>query len=194
MNDLVQNQNIKQEITVNSSFEEIYEEYGRRILNLAFKMVRNEETARDLTQEIFIKVYLNKDSFKKESHIYTWIYRIALNHIINYLKKSSKRNLMSIEENKTLNGFDKGKVLLNNNDNPTPIDIINKSERENIIWKAINSLPAKYRVPFILHKYEDKGQKEIAELMGISVSAVETRVHRAKKQLIKILEPVLNQI
>ena len=194
MNNLVQKQNIKREVSADSSFEDIYKEYGQRILNLSYKMLRNEETARDLTQEIFIKVYLNKESFKKESNIYTWIYRIALNHILNFLKKNSRRNLMSIEEKKTINELNKDKVHSINNDNPTPIEIINKSEREKTIWNAINSLPAKYRVPFILHKYEEKEQKDIAELMGISVSAVETRVHRAKKQLIKILEPVLDKI
>ncbi len=194
MNNFVQNQNIKQEVTAGSSFEDIYKEYGKRILNLSYKMVRNEETARDVTQEIFIKVYLNRDSFKNESHIYTWIYRIAINHIINFLKKNSKRKLMSIEDKKASNELNKDKVYSINKDNPTPIDIINKSEKEKTIWNAINSLPTKYRVPFILHKYEDKEQKEIAEMMGISVSAVETRVHRAKKQLIKILEPVLDKI
>ena len=72
------------------SFEDIYQAYGEKILNLAFRLSGNQETARDLTQEIFIKIYQNLPSFEGKSHIYTWMYRIAVNHISNYVKKERR--------------------------------------------------------------------------------------------------------
>ena len=79
-------------------FDELYEEYGDRILNTAYKMTGGEDVARDLTQDIFIKVYENIESFKHESTVYTWIYRIAVNHILNYLKKKRKYDWFSLLE------------------------------------------------------------------------------------------------
>ena len=75
------------------TFEDIYREHSGKILNLSYRMSGREEIARDLTQEIFIKVYENMETFRGESQVYTWIYRIAINHILNYLKKSQQYNL-----------------------------------------------------------------------------------------------------
>ncbi len=179
------------------TFEEIYREYGDRVINLAYRMTEKEETARDLAQDVFIKVYENMDKFRGESQVFTWIYRIATNHILNHLKKTQRR--------KWLNLMDKpiGDAIKEEQIEPTfwgksgfssPDRKMEKSEREKIIRSIIQKLPVKYRVPFILHRYEDMSYKEIADIMDISLSAVETRIHRAKKEMIRRLEPWLEEL
>ena len=73
-----------------TTFEEIYQQYGEKVLNQAYRMTGREDAARDLSQDIFIKVYENMASFRGDAQVYTWIYRIATNHILNYLKKNRR--------------------------------------------------------------------------------------------------------
>lgn len=179
------------------SFDEIYEAYGERILNLAFRFTRNEEIARDLTQDIFIKVFQNLESFEQRSHIYTWIHRIAVNHITNHLKRERRNLWLDLLDNTVseLLQADKLDPAFRDRIADLPSDkILENSERERIVWEAVQTLSVKYRVPLVLHHYEEMSYKEIAAALDLSMSAVESRIHRAKKQLIKKLEPLLEKI
>ena len=179
------------------SFDELYEKYGRNILNLAYKMTGVKETAHDLTQDIFLKVYQNLSSFKGESHIYTWLYRISLNHIINYLKRERRFRWMELMDTTVSEVLNQNEIppQFVMHSNPMPPDKgIEKTERERIIWYIILKLPEKQRVPFILHRYEGFSYQEVADQLGISLSNVESRMHRAKKFLIRELEPWVNKI
>ena len=179
------------------SFESVYRECGDRVLNLVYRFTRDEEVARDLTQDIFIRVYQNLSSFREESRVTTWVYRIAVNHCLNYLKHARRRRWINML-NRTL-----GEVVKNEDDalpmntrsnDPGPDQIVENDERDRIILRAIESLPVKYRVPFQLYRDEEMSYREIADVMNISLSAVETRIHRARKQLIVLLRPWRNQI
>jgi RNA polymerase sigma-70 factor (ECF subfamily) len=177
-------------------FDEIYQSYGDKILNLAYRMSGKEEVARDLNQDIFLKVYENMDNFREESRIYTWIYRIALNHIINYLKKEKRYYFMDLMEKKVRDIFDSKleNSQLNIHYSPmSPDKKLEGKEQEEMIWKIILKLPQKLRVPFVLHRYEDFNYKQISEKLGISHSNVETRIHRAKKIVIKELEKLIKE-
>lgn len=174
------------------TFEEIYRDHGTKILNLAYRMTGREETARDLTQDIFIKVYENMETFRGESQVYTWIYRIAVNHILNYLKKSQRRRWISLMDKPLAEALKEEQIdpaFWGRSGPPAPDRKLEKAEREKIIWAMVQSLPPKYRAPFVLHRYEEMSYKEVAEAMGISLSALETRIHRAKKMLIEKLGP-----
>ena len=179
------------------SFDDVYNTYAERVLNLAYRFTANDETARDLTQEIFIKVYQKLDSFEQRSQIYTWIYRIAVNHITNYLKKERRRRWVNLLDRTVSDvvhaeGVDPSYA---NRVTASPADQkIEDSERARIVWAAVRSLSIKYRVPLVLFHYEGLSYNEIAESMGLSLSAVESRIHRAKKQLIKKLEPWVGKI
>lgn len=179
------------------TFDELYEKYAKNILNLAYKMTGKEEVARDLTQDIFLKVYQNLSSFKGESQIYTWLYRISLNHIFNYLKKQKRQRWVELMDTKMSEalGDNESETNFNLHSNPvSPDKEMEKTEREKIIWNIILKLPAKQRVPFVLHRYEGLSYKEIADQLKISLSNVESRIHRAKIILIKELEPLLDKI
>jgi RNA polymerase sigma-70 factor, ECF subfamily len=182
------NINNNQEIT----FEEVYSDCSTKILNLAYRFTSDGEQARDLTQEIFIKVFQNLKNFKGESSAFTWVYRIAVNHILNYLKKEKRRKFIQLIDKNVKEAITEeagSRTLITNN--PSPSQILEDEERSRIVKSIIDELPPKYRVPFILYKYEGMSYKEIAESLEISLSSVETRIYRARKQLIAKLEPWL---
>ena len=186
-----------QENHTSLSFNEIYKEHAKKILNLAYRMTSSEETARDMTQEIFIKVYQNLEDFKGESNIYTWIYRISLNHIMDYLKKERRYKFFSIMDKNVIEIIHEDMIdhLYADSVNISkPDKLLEKSERDKIINAIIDSLPPKYRVPFMLFKYEGYSYKEISEQMNLSLSAVEARIHRAKKKIIEKIEPWLKHL
>ena len=178
-------------------FEEIYQEYGERVLNLAYRYTANTEVARDLTQDVFIKVYQNLAGFQNRSQLYTWIYKITTNHCLNYLKRDRKRRWFSLLDQKVSEIFtgETSEEAARLIQNPlTPEQILEKSQRENIIGKMIHSLPLKYCFPLILQRYEDLPIQEIANILSLTVAATETRIHRAKKLLIKKLQPYIDQL
>ncbi|UCG53377.1 MAG: sigma-70 family RNA polymerase sigma factor [Candidatus Latescibacterota bacterium] len=179
------------------SFDEIYKTYGDRILNLAYGLTADEDVARDLTQDIFLKVYQNLETFEQRSHIFTWLYRIAVNHITNHLKRERRRRWLSIMDERVADLIREEKVdpAFRERVVSQPAERkLEVAERAEIVWAAVRSLPAKYRVPLVLSHYERLSYKDIADTMGLSLSAVESRIHRAKKQLIKKLEPWLDHI
>ncbi|MEJ2193890.1 MAG: sigma-70 family RNA polymerase sigma factor [Ignavibacteriaceae bacterium] len=177
-----------QEIT----FEEVYSDCSPKILNLAYRFTSDEEQARDLTQDIFIKVFQNLKNFKGESSAFTWVYRIAVNHILNFLKKEKRRKFIRLIDQNVKEAFREetgSRTIMNHN--PSPAQLLEDDERNQIVKSFIDELSPKYRVPFTLFKYERMSYKEIAESLEISLSSVETRIHRARKQLITKLEPWL---
>jgi RNA polymerase sigma-70 factor, ECF subfamily len=179
------------------TFEEIYQAYAGRILNLVYRMTANEETARDLTQDIFIRIYRNLDTFQQRSEIYTWIHAIAVNHVLNQIKHEKRFKWMRVMNT---NEADIGSEGVNRDglfgqSGPDAADsAMEQKERTAIVLKALQSLAPKYRIPLILHHYESFSYRDISVIMKISTSAVESRIHRAKKQLVKKLEPVVDQL
>jgi RNA polymerase sigma-70 factor, ECF subfamily len=174
------------------SFDDIYQEYAQRTLNLLFRFTKREQVARDLLQDVFIKVYEHMDSFEKRSQIYTWIYRIAVNHAINFIRRERRTLWIDILDETVGELLRREKVEvsgLGGGDVPTPDDVLRHSETDRVVQQAIDSLPVKYRVPFVLFKDENLSYAKIAEVLELSVSAVETRIHRARKMLIRKLTP-----
>ena len=176
------------------TFEEIYQEYAERTLNLLYRFTSREQVARDLLQDVFIKVYENMDSFEKRSQIYTWIYRIAVNHAINYMRRE-RRTLWFNLLDETVGEFLKREKIeisgLGGGDVPRPDELLERSEADQSVQRAVDSLPVKYRVPFVLFKDEHLSYNEISSVLDLSLSAVESRIHRARKMLVKKLSPLL---
>jgi|UniRef100_A0A7V3VUK8 RNA polymerase sigma-70 factor (ECF subfamily) len=144
------------------AFDELFERYKEAIYSVCYRFVRNEEDARDLTQDTFIKIYRNIKSFNGKSKFFTWIYRIAVNTCISFRRKS--RN----EEE------------FNNS--------ISKEPERNIPLKkaiddALSKLPSRQRMTFILRHYEGYTFEEISEIMGISTGAAKANHFQAVKKL-----------
>ena len=176
------------------TFEQVYDENAARVLNLALRLTGDEETARDLTQEIFVKVYTSLDTFEHRSAVSTWVYRIAVNHITNHLKKERRRRLLSLRETDASQASEVEAGFWGRRSTVSSDKGLERAERDRIVWRAIQTLPEKYRIPLVLFHYENLSYKEIAEAMQIGMSALESRLHRAKKELIRKLEPWLDKI
>lgn len=181
-----------------TTFESVYETYADNILNLAWRMTGNEDVARDLTQDIFLKVYQNLDTFERRSSIYTWIYRIAVNHIYNHLKRERRRRWVDLLD-KTVSEAVRdlpGDAETSGLTAPEPLAdrLLEDAERAHVVWRAVTALPPKYRVPIVLYHYQGMSYKEVAEAMDLSMSAVESRIHRGRKKLVTLLEPWMDRI
>ena len=168
------------------AFQQLVERNQDRVFNTCFGFVRNNDDADDLAQEVFIEVFRSIDKFKNDSKLSTWIYRIAVNKSLDFIKKQSRI--------KRWGGIIKLSTSENDSDenwyahNETPEQNLEQQERINILNNAIDKLPIKQKSAFTLHKYEDLSYKEIADIMKTSVSSIESLMHRSKKNLQKSLE------
>jgi RNA polymerase sigma-70 factor, ECF subfamily len=158
--------------------DEIMNQYGQEILQLAFSYVNNKAIAEDLTQDIFVKCYKNLHTYSGKAKLRTWLWRIAVNHCKDFLKSWYNRNVVATGEEQTYNGTRKELVEQ---------AVIQKEEDDELI-AAIMTLPIKYREVVYLFYYQELPLKEIAELTDTGVNTVKTRLRRAKELLKERLE------
>ncbi|HEX6792169.1 MAG TPA: sigma-70 family RNA polymerase sigma factor [Candidatus Krumholzibacteria bacterium] len=177
------------------SFEALYERHGARVLNVIHRMTGDADIARDLAQDVWVQVYRNLDRFEARADFFTWIYRIAVNRTLNYLKQAKRRKFIDLPS--------PGAAGDESRDDPVaglaaPDEGAERAlEREELarhLWNAIQSLDPKYRVPIVLFHYEEQTYQEIAATMGLSLTAVQARIFRARKQLAERLGPLLDQL
>lgn len=175
-------------------FEEIYERFGEKTLNLLYRFTNDQDSARDLLQDVFLSVYQNLDSFESRSDIGTWIHRIAVNRALNHLKRERRTYWFDLLDESIGTLLQNERVDIpgwHTGSPPAPDRILEDREISERVEEAIRDLPLKYRAPFLLYRDEELSNGDIAKILGLSVSAVETRIHRAKKALVRKLEPHL---
>jgi len=143
------------------------------------------EDAEDVTQEIFNTIHLNMKEFKAESALDTWNYRISVNKCLEYIRKKNRKKRSGIFRSNFL--LDGNNAIEYHSDFIHPgIELENK-ERSIALFKAIDLLPDQQKTAFILHKLEQVSYHEIASIMEVSLSAVESLLFRAKQNLKKYL-------
>lgn len=179
------------------SFEELYRTYGERVINVVFRMTGNEEVARDLAQDVWMRVLRNLDRFEARADIFTWIYRIAVNLTLNHLKKEKRRRWVDLLDQSI------GEIVSEDAVDPAaalPVRAerqdraLEKEQLAHHLWRAVQALEPMYRVPIVLFHYEDQSYQQIADTMGLSMPAVQARIFRARKQLAKSLGPLLDEL
>lgn len=176
------------------TFDEIYGEYGERILNLLFRFTARKQVAQDLHQDVFLKVYETMGSFEQRSQIYTWIYRIAVNHALNYLKRERRNLWLQLLDETVGELLQKDKIEVPGfgfSEPLRPDELLEHSESGKLIKQAVDSLPPKYKIPFLLYRDENLGYAEIAQILELNQNSVASRIHRARKMLIKVLSPLV---
>jgi RNA polymerase sigma-70 factor (ECF subfamily) len=162
-------------------FKELFDAYKNMVYNLCLHYVQNIEDAEELTQDTFVSVYANLDGFKNESTLKTWIYRIAINKCLDFLKsKQRKQKWMQLL---SIFGYEQSFVNLSH----PGAELENKESIQSLL-NLINELPDNQKTVIILSKIEQHSQIQIAEIMEISVKAVESLVYRAKNNLQKKME------
>lgn len=167
-----------------SGFTAVVELYQDMVYNTAIGIVQNADDADDITQEVFVQVYLSIHSFKGESKLSTWIYRITISKALDHEKKKRRKKRFGFVQ--SLFGSQDNEQLYPVEFNHPGVQLENK-ERTRELFKALLKLPDKQRIAFTLHKIEGQSQQEIAEIMNTSLYAVESLMGRAKSNLKKIL-------
>ena len=178
-------------------FDEIYRLYGGKVLNLAMRMTQDEQAARDLTQDIFLKVYQSLPGFRQDAQLYTWIYRIASNHILSHLRRQKRvrwERFMEAPLGDLISDHDAASPASAPSDAPLPDALLEREERQEIVRNALGKLPPKYRLPYILFHFEGMRYDEIAESLNLNMSTVQIRIHRAKGKMIEQLRPWAGKI
>lgn len=162
------------------TFDEIYFEYQKMVFNLALQYVQNKEDAEEITQDVFVKVYNNLSSFKNQSSLKTWVYRISINQSLDFIKaqKSQKRNFLS-----NIFSLNNEKIKFEPTNFNHPGIELEQKEAYQKIFDAINELSDNQKTVIILLKIEDKSQAETAEIMNLNIKALESLFQRAKKNL-----------
>ena len=171
-----------------SVFNELIVRYQGRIYSLVYKHVSNPETAKDLCQEIFIKAYQALPNFKQESAFYSWIYRIAINRCIDFIRQQNRNRTVSFDD---LNPTIAENELIFNDSRPRPPDQAESSELGQIIGKAVSQLPPGQQRVFNLRYHEGLQLKEIAARLDRSEGTIKAHLHHAHRRLQTLLRPYL---
>lgn len=167
-------------------FKQLVNQYQSLVLNTCNSFLHNKTVAEDITQEVFIEVYLSLSKFKRESKLSTWLYRISANKSMNYIR-DNKKNLFirSIENFFKIEKSTKAQISDNNNQNIDIEDEENKKIKR--LHEVIERLPENQKIAFTLSKFENLSYKEIAEILNLSLLSVEGLIHRAKVNVQKEL-------
>ncbi|MFI5144223.1 MAG: RNA polymerase sigma factor [Ignavibacteria bacterium] len=173
------------------AFEELIDIYKDRVYNTSLSLLHNPSDAEDISQEVFTEIFLSVKFFRKESKLSTWIYRITITKSLDHIRRMRRRKRLVYYT--TLFG-DKGELLYDAPDFVHPGIKAENKELANALFRAISKLPENQKIAFTLNKTESLNYGEIAEVMNISVSAVESLLFRAKKNLKKILEKYYQSI
>lgn len=162
----------------------IVSKYKDMIFRVCMGFVHNSADAADLTQEVFIKAFENIEYFGNRSALSTWLYRIAVNASLNLKRKKKRERLFSFFGSKVA---DNDEVIVDVPHFDTPAKVLISNEEARIISNAIDSLSEKQHTAFVLSRYDDLPQREVAGIMEISEGAVEQLLIRARDNLKKKL-------
>ncbi len=164
-----------------SAFRQLVEKYQDSVINVSYRFLRNKEEAEEAAQEVFLKVYMSANSYQHRTKFSTWLFKIAVNYCLNKLRDKNKLHSSRLAE-----------------DLPAPVEFQPDRllEQENLnrsVREAIDSLPDQQRAVILLNQYGELSYQEMAKMLDCSVSAVESRLFRAKDNLRKILAPYIKK-
>jgi len=168
------------------AFGVLVNKYKTKMYHLAYSLTHDAQVADDLAQEVFIKAYFALDKFKGKSEFGTWIYRIAINHCRDFLRK--KNRIIQIPLENIIE-----KISTRESDILPEEKEQEETKRRKIIHTTIQTLPDKYRTILSLRDIQDFSYNEIARILVISPGTVDSRLHRARKMLRTKLEPFFSQ-
>ncbi len=153
------------------SFEHLYETYRGRVFGTAYRMLSNRADAEDVTQDVFVKVFKKLKSFRGDSAVSTWIYRIAINACLDFRRRRKLRQAVSLDD-----GLEVGS---------TPLSVTR------LIESALPKMAEGYRQVFVLHDIQGLKHQEIGKILGITDGASKSQLHRARAFLRRELAPYL---
>lgn len=168
------------------AFEQLVENYQKKVFNIALRMIGNYDDAGDLTQEVFIRVFKSIKSFKEQSSFSTWLYRITTNVCLDELRKRKNKKVISLDEELKLDDSEVKRQI--ESDDPSPEETAEKEELKKIIKKAINDLTEEHRVVIVLRDIQGFSYEEISRIINCPEGTVKSRINRARQALKELLK------
>jgi len=168
-----------------SAYKKLVNKYERALYFHILKMIKDREQVEDLVQETFVKAFDNLNTYSTNYAFSTWLYRIATNHTIDYLRKKKLKTLSIDEPMKTKDG--EMEMQLPDESAKTDRSIIRK-QRQKIVRNAIANLPEKYRKVIEMRHMEEKSYQEIADVLDLPLGTVKAHIFRARELLYKALK------
>lgn len=165
-----------------SAFRQLMERHSERVRNLIYSIFNSAELVDDLTQDVFIKAFRALGQFRFDAAFSTWLYRIAVNHCRDEMRKRKLRRYLSLQ------------TLLDTRDKEVTMKTsVHPQEHETREWidRGLQRLPDKYRVPVILKDVEGLSYEEMAEIMSCELGTVKSRLSRGRDMLRNYLKPLL---
>jgi RNA polymerase sigma-70 factor (ECF subfamily) len=166
------------------AFGGLVEKYQDRVFSAVRNYLSNPDDALDVTQEAFVKAFTKLQSFDDNSAFYTWLYRIAINTAIDFLRRKKTRPADSLDDDKyALSGFEPP----SKDPKTDPEKVAQNREQAEMLKMAISTLSDKLKSVLVLHDVEGLSQEEVGEVLKIPVGTVKSRVSRARAELREIL-------
>ena len=169
-----------------NAFSHLVDLYATMVYSVVFKMIGSKEDSEDITQEVFSTIWTTIDSFKGDSLLKTWIYRVAINKTHEFLRKKNRKKRkgfhIPIEDKSNL-------IPLNEQ---TPGEVLEYQELERAFHQSLSKIPQNQQIAFLLNRFEGMSYHEIALEMKTSHSAVESLIFRAKQNLTKLMKKHMN--
>jgi RNA polymerase sigma-70 factor, ECF subfamily len=159
-----------------AAFSRLVEAYQRPVYNLCYRMLSNSPEAEDAAQETFMRMYTKLHTYQPDRKLSSWVLSIASHYCIDRLRRR-RGQWLSLDEEPMINTLP--------SQNHGPEDLALRAESRDEVQRLVDMLPAAYRVPLILRYWNDLSYAEIAEVMGLTVQAVKSRLHRARLQVIE---------
>ena len=168
------------------AFAPLVEAYQRKIFSIVFHLVRRRNDVEDIVQEIFMKAFAAIESYNSQSSFGTWINRIAVNHCYDYLRRQRSSKVTYFWEMSE----EGQRQIETHTQSPEEggLDSAEKLALGDLVNKLLGRAPAEDRVILTLKEIEDKSVEEISEILGLKLSTVKVRLHRARKRMVKDLE------
>ncbi len=162
------------------AFSVLVRSYQAKVFSMAMNFTRNREVADDLAQDIFLKAFLALPKFRFKSEFGTWLYRISINHVRDFLRKQKRAKEVSMDTVSpgALAGPDTVREMEENRD---------AEERKRLVRDMVQTLPPKYQILVTLRDIQGLSYERITKLLGVSPGTVDSRLHRARKMLRKKL-------
>lgn len=158
------------------AFKKFIDDHKLMVVNTCYAFLHNKEEAEDVAQDVFLQAYESMAKFRFDCKLSTWLYRMAVNRTINLCKSYHKRKVsLTLDDPQLHPDFEAEEISV-----PERME---KEQRVALLHEAIDTLPANQRTALVLNKYEELSYKEIAEVMKLSVSAVESLIFRGKSNL-----------
>jgi RNA polymerase sigma-70 factor (ECF subfamily) len=175
------------------AFEELIYRYDKSVLTIALNYVQDRDTAKDIYQDVLIRVYRGLKNFEMRSEFSTWLFRITTNVCLTYKTRERKKEFISLDEQVETDGEEVSKFEIMDIE-PDPGEIADSSDIGNIIRDAVESLSVKQKMTFVLKHYEGYKIREIAEMLNCKEGTVKKYLFDAIRNLRKKLELIYQTV